>query len=244
VIKIIRSPEHYKKDSDWLSTYHHFSFAEYFDPKNMNFGPLRVFNDDIIQPGTGFDFHFHSDMEIITYVIEGELEHKDDQGNHGVIYPSELQVMTAGSGITHSEYNHSKEKPVRLLQMWIFADTKNLKPSWGQKKYSKEQRLNKLLPVVFPMDRASDTKDNVLRIHQDALFHISTLTPENELGHELGNGRKAYVFVIDGEIKLNDNMMQTRDSARVENENNITIKAIKPTELILIDLPEKYAINK
>ncbi|MFY3741687.1 MAG: hypothetical protein HMLIMOIP_002146 [Candidatus Nitrosomirales archaeon] len=244
MIKIISSPEHYKKDSDWLSTYHHFSFAEYFDPKNMNFGPLRVFNDDIIQPGTGFDFHFHRDMEIITYVIEGELEHKDDQGNHGVIYPSELQVMTAGSGITHSEYNHSKEKPVRLLQMWIFADTKSLKPSWGQKKYSKEQRLNKLLPVVFSMDRASDTKDNVLRIHQDALFHISTLTPENELGHELGNGRKAYVFVIDGEIKLNGTTMQTRDSARIENENNITIKAIKPTELILIDLPEKYAINR
>jgi len=243
VIKIIRSPEHYKKDSDWLSTYHHFSFAEYFDPKNMNFGPLRVFNDDIIQPGTGFDFHFHRDMEIITYVMEGELEHKDDHGNQGVIYPGELQVMTAGSGITHSEYNHSKEKPVRLLQMWIFADTKNLKPSWGQKKYSKEQRLNKLLPVVFSMDRASAIKDNVLRIHQDALFYISTLTPENELGHELKNGPKAYAFVIDGEIKLNDNMMQTRDSARVENENNITIKAIKPTELILIDLPEKYAIN-
>ncbi len=244
MIKIIRSPEHYKKDSDWLSTYHHFSFAEYFDPKNMNFGPLRVFNDDIIQPGTGFDFHFHNDMEIITYVIEGELEHKDDQGNHGVIYPGELQVMTAGSGITHSEYNHSKEQPVRLLQMWIFTDTKSLKPSWGQKKYSEEQRLNKLLPVVFPMDRASGTKDNVLRIHQDALFYISTLTPENELGHELTNGRKAYAFVIDGEIRLNGTTMQTRDSARVENENNITIKAIKPTELILIDLPEKYAINR
>ncbi|MGH9934546.1 MAG: pirin family protein [Nitrososphaerales archaeon] len=243
MIKIIRWSEHYKKESDWLSTYHHFSFAEYFDPKNMNFGPLRVFNDDIIQSGTGFDFHFHRDMEIITYVIEGELEHKDDHGNHGVIYPSELQVMTAGSGITHSEYNHSKEKPVRLLQMWIFADTKNLKPSWVQKRYSKEQRLNKLLPVVFPMDGASDAKDNVLRIHQDALFYISTLTPENELGHELKNGRKAYAFVIDGEMKLNGTTMQTRDSARVENENNITIKAIKPTELMLIDLPEKYAIN-
>ena len=210
----------------------------------MNFGPLCVFNDDIIQPGTGFDFHFHSDMEIITYVIEGELEHKDDHGNHGVIYPGELQVMTAGSGITHSEYNHSKEKAVRLLQMWIFADTRSLKPAWDQKKYSKEQRLNKLLPVVVPMDGAGDTEDNVLRIHQDASFYISTLTPENELDHELKTGGKAYVFVIDGEIKLDDNAMQTRDAAKLEKEDKISIEAIKPTELIFIDLPEKYAINR
>ena len=206
----------------------------------MNFGPLRVFNDDIIQPGKGFDFHFHRDMEIITYVIEGELEHKDNQGNHGVIYPGEVQRMTAGSGIMHSEFNHSKEKPLRLLQMWVFANKKELTPSWEQRKFTKEERTNKLLPVVV----AENTTDgNALHIHQDASFYLSTLTPGSTVEHKLGNGQKSYLFVIDGEIQLNNNLMQTRDAAMIEKENNLIIKAEKATELILIDLPEKYAVN-
>ncbi len=244
MIQVNRSNEHFHKEDDWLSTDHHFSFAEYFDHNKMNFGPLRVFNDDVIQPGTGFDSHFHRDMEIITYVIEGELKHEDNQGNHGVIYPGEVQRMTAGSGIMHSEYNHSKEKPLRLLQMWIFADTRNLSPSWEQKKYSKEQRLNKLVPVVMPLNGTDGSIDNALHIHQDASFYISTLTPGTEVNHQLKVERKAYVFVIDGEMTLNGDTMQTRDAAKLENENKISIKAVKPTELILIDLPEKYAINR
>jgi len=241
MIKIIKANEHYKNESDWLTTYHHFSFANYQNPDKMNFGPLRVFNDDTIEPGTGFDFHFHSDMEIITYLIEGELEHKDNQGNHGVIYPGEVQRMTAGSGIMHSEFNHSKEKPLRLLQMWVFANKKGLTPSWEQKKFAKEERINKLLPVVI----SENTKDgNALRIHQDAAFYLSTLIPGSKVEHTLSTGRKSYLFVIDGEIKLNDNLMQTRDAAMIEKENSLVIKAEKPTELILIDLPEKYAVNK
>ncbi|HWY33245.1 MAG TPA: pirin family protein [Nitrosopumilaceae archaeon] len=239
-IKIIKASEHYKNEMDWLSTYHHFSFADYQNPDKMNFGPLRVFNDDIIQPATGFDFHLHRDMEIITYVIEGELEHKDNQGNHGVIYPGEVQRMTAGSGIMHSEFNHSKEKPLRLLQMWVFTNKKGLTPSWEQKKFSKEERTNKLVPVIV----SENTKNtNALHIHQDAAFYLSTLTPGNQIEHKLSAGRKSYLFVIDGEIKLNNNLMQTRDAAMIENENNLVIKAEKPTELILIDLPEKYVIN-
>ena len=206
----------------------------------MNFGPLRVFNDDTIQPGQGFDFHFHRDMEIITYVIEGELEHKDNQGNHGVIYPGEVQRMTAGSGIMHSEFNHSKEKPLRLLQMWVFANKKELVPSWEQRKFTKEERTNKLLPVVV----AENTKNgNALHIHQNASFYLSTLTPGSTVEHKLGNGQKSYLFVIDGEIQVNNNLMQTRDAAMIEKENNLIIKAEKSTELILIDLPEKYAVN-
>ncbi len=242
MIKIIKSNEHYKKEDDWLTSYHHFSFAEYFDPKKMNFGPLRVFNDDIIQPGTGFDFHSHRDMEIVTYVIDGELEHKDNLGNHGVIYAGEVQRMSAGSGIMHAEYNHSKEKPLRLLQIWIFADTRGLEPSWEQKEYSKEQRLNKLLPVIAPIN-GTGYNGNALHLHQNAKFYISTLTPGAEVNHELKNERKAYVFVIYGEIRLNGNTMQTKDAAKVEKEDEISIKAEKPSELILIDLPEKYAIN-
>ena len=240
MIKIIRSAEHYKNELDWLSTYHHFSFADYYNPDKMNFGPLRVFNDDTVQPGTGFDFHQHRDMEIITYLIEGELEHKDNQGNHGVIYPGEVQRMTAGSGILHSEFNHSQEKSLRLLQMWVLANKKGVAPSWEQKKFTKEERINKLVPIVTP----ENTKDgNALRRHQDATFYLSTLTAGSQVDHKLSTGRKAYLFLIDGRIKLNNNIMQTRDAAMIGKENVLTIKAEKPTELILIDLPEKYAIN-
>ena len=240
MIKAIKANEHYKNEMDWLSTYHHFSFADYYNPEKMNFGPLRVFNDDIVKPGTGFDFHPHQDMEIVTYLIEGELEHKDNQGNQGVIYPGEVQRMTAGSGILHSEFNHSQEKPLRLLQMWVFANKKGLPPSWEQKKFSKEERINKLVPVVT----SENTKDgNALRIHQDATFYLSTLTAGGRVEHKLNIGRKAYLFVIDGIMKLNGTLMQTRDAAMIEKENDLMIKAEKPTEIILIDLPEKYAIN-
>jgi quercetin 2,3-dioxygenase len=240
-VKIIKSDEHYQNKTDWLATYHHFSFADYHNPEKMNFGPLRVFNDDEIQPSTGFDFHTHRDMEIITYVIEGELEHKDNQGNHGVIYPGEVQRMTAGSGIMHSESNHSKEKPLRLLQMWVFANKKGLKPSWEQKKFTKEERINKLVSVVV----SENTKDqNALHIHQDANFYLSTLTPGSKVEHKVGIGRKSYLFVIDGKINLGNNMMQTRDAAMIEKENNLVIQAEKPTELILVDLPEQYVVNQ
>ena len=240
MIKTIKANEHYKNEMDWLTTYHHFSFADYYNPEKMNFGPLRVFNDDTVQPGTGFDLHPHRDMEIITYLIEGELEHKDNQGNHGVIYPGEVQRMSAGSGIMHSEFNHSSEKPLRLLQMWVFANKKGLQPSWEQKKFSKEERVNKLVPVVTS-EKA--TVDNALRIHQDASFYLSSLTAGGQVEHKLNSGRKAYLFVIDGEIKLNGNIMQTRDAAMIEKESLLAIKADKASEIILIDLPERYAIN-
>ncbi len=207
----------------------------------MNFGPLRVFNDDTIKPATGFGFHQHYDMEIVTYVIDGELEHKDNTGNHGIIYPGEVQRMTAGSGIMHSEYNHSAQKPLRLLQMWVFPKKKNLKPSWEQRKFSKEEALNKFLPVI---ESENSENEKTLRIHQDASFYISTLTPDKEITYELKNKRNAYVFVINGEVILNHNHMESRDAAKVEDENRLSIKATKATELLLIDLPEKYALEK
>ena len=240
VIKIIKSDKHYRSQNDWLDTTHHFSFGEYFNPDKMNFGPLRVFNDDTIKPATGFDFHQHHDMEIVTYVIEGELEHKDNQDNHGIIYPGEIQRMTAGSGIMHSEHNHSATNPLRLLQMWIFPNKKNLEPSWEQKKYTKEEMLNKFLPVIVPEN--SENK-NALHIHQDASFYIATLTPRTEINYELKNQRKAYVFVINGEVTLNHDVIESRDAVKVEDENSLSVKATKPTELLLIDLPEKYSLD-
>jgi hypothetical protein len=240
MIKIIKSGEHYHNEEDWLSTYWHFSFAHYQDPDKMNFGPLRVFNDDIIQPGTGFDLHPHRDMEIVTYVINGELEHKDNQGNHGVIQPGEIQRMTAGSGILHAERNRSKEKPLRLLQMWLFANRRGLDPSWEQRRFDKEARSNKLLPVIVP---ENEKDGQALLIHQDAAIYVSLLAPGSRVEHKLAKGRKAYVFVIEGKAKLNSGAMETRDAAKVENESKLSIQADKPTELILLDLPEKYAIN-
>ena len=240
MIKIIKSGEHYHDEEDWLSTYWHFSFAHYQDPHKMNFGPLRVFNDDIIQPGKGFGFHPHRDMEIVTYVIDGELEHKDNQGNHGVIQPGEIQRMTAGSGIMHSEYNHSNEKPLRLLQMWLFANRRGLDPSWEQRRFGKEERMNKLLPVIVPENAKNG---QTLYIHQDAAIYVSFLMPGNKIEHNLAKDRKAYVFVIEGRIMLNNSALKTRDAAKVEDESRLTMQAEKPTELILLDLPVKYAIS-
>lgn len=240
MIKITKSNQHYKNVTEWLDTSHHFSFANYFDPNKMNYGPLRVFNDDIVQPGTGFDLHPHRDMEIITYVIQGKLEHKDNQGNHGIIEEGEVQTMTAGSGIMHSEYNPSESKPLRLLQIWIFADKKSLQPAWGQKKFTSVQRLNQLLPIVTPIESSDN---DTLKIHQDARLYISSLEQGISLNHKLQHGRKSYFFVIDGAVKINDSMLETRDSAMVESQD-ISIKAEKPSEIILVDLPEKYLVNQ
>lgn len=241
MIKITRADEHYRNKTDWLDTTHHFSFGEYFDPNKMNFGPLRVFNDDIISADRGFDFHQHSDMEIVTYVIDGMLEHKDSLGNTGTISAGEVQRMSAGTGIMHSEYNGSKTDLVRLLQIWVFPEKKNLVPSWEQKKFSKEERSNKLLLVVAPDDTMTEKS---LHIHQNAYFFVSSLSEGALVERKLDLSRKAYLFVIDGKIELNGNVMRTRDAARIENDKKLSIEAMIPTELLLIDLPEKYAYNQ
>jgi len=241
VIKIIRANEHYKGEHDWLTTYHHFSFGAYYNPDKMSFGPLRVFNDDIVQPGMGFDFHQHRDMEIVTYLIDGELEHKDNYGHHGIIKPGEIQRMSAGTGIFHSEYNHSNEKPLRLLQMWVLANKKNLRPSWEQHKFTKEQQLNKILPVIVPENAENG---DALKIHQDASFYLSTITPQNSVRYNIKAGRMTYIFVIDGKAKIGNDIIQTRDAVMLQNESSVDIAAQDKTELILVDLPEKFAVNQ
>lgn len=241
MIKIVKAEEHFKFEYDWLTTYHHFSFGEYYNPEKINFGPLRVFNDDTIQPGKGFDFHFHMDMEIVTFVLEGSLKHKDNLGNEGIIEAGEIQRMTAGTGVVHSEYNNSNEKLVKLLQIWILANKKNLKPSWEQRKFSREDKTNKLLQVVT----AENTPLNSIPIiHQDVSFFVSKLDTGQNVKHELNDNRQAYSFIINGQIQLNGKIMETRDAAMVENEKTLSFKAENPSEMILINLPTKFMQNQ
>lgn len=240
MLQVIRADEHYKGQHGWLTTYHHFSFGEYHNPEKMNFGPLRVFNDDIILPGTGFDFHSHSNMEIVTYLIDGELEHRDNFGNRGIIRPGEAQRMSAGTGIMHAEYNHSKENPLRLLQMWVLPNRKNLKPSWEQRRFTEEQQTNRLLPIVVP---ESSENDGALKVHQDATFYLSTITPQNTIQHTIDDGRRAYIFVINGNVEIDGKLLQTRDAVKAENEKTVSITAQTQTELIVIDLPQRFAAN-
>ena len=229
--QIIRSKDRYHNETDWLSTYWHFSFDHYYDPANLSFGPLRVFNDDVVQPGTGFPPHSHRDMEIITYVLEGELEHQDNLGNRGRVHPGEIQVMSAGTGITHAEYNPSKTDLLHLLQIWVLPRTRSLKPRWEQRTFTKAERQGRLLPVV------SGAAGDTLRIDQDAIIYIAALDPGQSVTHPLAQGRRAYAFVISGALELNGNALAAGDQARITEESQLVLAASASTELILLDLP-------
>ena len=229
--QIIRSKDRYHHEMDWLSTYWHFSFDHYYDPANLSFGLLRVFNDDVIQPGTGFPPHSHQDMEIITYVLEGELEHQDNLGNRGRVHPGEIQVMSAGTGITHAEYNPSKSDLLHLLPIWVLPRTRSLKPRWEQREFSKAERQGRLLPVVS--GAACDT----LRIDQDAVISIAALDPGQSVTHDVRPGRRAYAFVISGALDVNGDALAAGDQARITDESRLVLAASTSTELILLDLP-------
>jgi redox-sensitive bicupin YhaK (pirin superfamily) len=232
MIKVIRSGERHHADMGWLSTYWHFSFADYFDPANVNWGALRVFNDDVIRPGQGFGAHPHRDMEIVTYVLEGELEHRDNQGNTGVIHPGEVQVMSAGTGIVHSEYNHSKDRSVHLLQLWILPRTKGLKPRWEQRRFAAADRQGMLLPAV-----SAGNLPGTLSIDQDARIYVSALPVGHAVHHKSRADRKAYLFVIGGGLTVNGIPLGSGDQARIADEPKLSLKATEEAELILLDLP-------
>jgi redox-sensitive bicupin YhaK (pirin superfamily) len=232
MIKVIRSADRYHADMGWLSTYWHFSFDTYHDPSNMNWGALRVFNDDVIRPGQGFGAHPHRDMEIITVVLEGALEHRDNQGNTGIIRPGEVQVMSAGTGIVHSEYNHSKDQPVHLLQLWITPRTKGLKPRWEQHQFRPEDRSGRLLPVVSAGDIPG-----TLAIDQEAAIYVSALQAGQVVLHKSRAARKAYLFVITGSLTANGTPLKAGDQARMADDPELTLQAVEDAELILLDLP-------
>ncbi len=242
MIQTIRSKDRYHAESDWLSTNWHFSFDHYHDPKNMNFGPLRVFNDDTVAPAGGFPLHGHREMEIITYVIEGALEHKDNMGNTGVIRPGEIQRMSAGTGIRHSEFNPSEKDPVHLIQLWIMPALEHLRPSWEQKSFSLSGRKGKLLPIAVPAGKNGNSSSTAVQIHQDATIYTSLLSPGESVVHKLAYGRRAYIFVINGNLKLNGETLAAGDQARVSSEQELQLSAVQgtsstPADFLLLDLP-------
>lgn len=243
MIQVIRSSERYHFESDWLSTYWHFSFDHYFDPANVSFGPLRVFNDDLIRPGAGFSLHGHREMEIITYVIEGHLEHRDDLGNVGVIAPGEIQRMSAGTGVRHSERNASRDKPLHLLQLWIVPAVTHLEPSWEQKRFSLEARTGRLLPIAVPAASAGSLSgESAVRIHQDATIYTSLLRPGNSATQRLEANCRAYLFLITGELQVNGATLAAGDQARITDELSLQLLAAKSAggvaaDFLLLKLP-------
>jgi redox-sensitive bicupin YhaK (pirin superfamily) len=232
MIQVIPSAARHSTDIGWLQSSFSFSFADYSDPDNNNFGAVRVFNDDVVQPDSGFGLHPHRDMEIISYIIEGTLEHKDSLGNNGKIEAGEVQRITAGTGILHSEYNPSKTVPVRLLQIWIIPNQRGLTPSYEQKQFTKEQQLNQLLPVV-----SGNAHANVININQDATIYLSMLEPNQQISYKQSPGRKILLFVIKGEITFNEiETLNEGDSARVTEVSDLNISTEDGAQFILFDL--------
>lgn len=239
MIKTIKAKDRFNAQNDWLSAYWLFSFDYYYDPNNVAFGPLRVFNHDTIQPDSGFGLHPHKNMEIITYVLEGTLDHKDSTGGVGQIGAGEVQRMTAGTGIYHSEYNSSPDQAVKLLQMWVLPNRNGLEPSYEQKKFSVEERTGKLLAVASGQS-ANGTgaqDDDALGINQEVTFYVSKLRAGDKLAHAVGDRRKAFLYVIDGDLSVNQQPLQSGDQARITETAGIELQATADSEIILIDLP-------
>ncbi len=216
----------------WLDTYHSFSFADYWDPKHMGFRSLRVINEDQVAPQMGFGTHPHRDMEIITYVLEGSLAHKDSMGTGSVIRPGEVQRMSAGTGVLHSEFNNSPSEKVHLLQIWILPERRGLEPSYEQKDFPAEEKLNR-----FRVIASHDGRDGSVTIHQDAQLAAAILEKGKTVGYDLGKSRYAWLQVARGEITLNGKTLKAGDGAAVEKESSIELTgAADRSEVLLFDL--------
>ncbi|WP_124727663.1 pirin family protein [Staphylospora marina] len=231
MIRIIRSEERFHADYGWLDTRYGFSFAGYWDPENVRFGSLRVFNEDVIQPRGGFDTHPHDNMEIMTYVISGALEHRDSMGNREVIRAGEIQTMTAGTGILHSEHNPSDTEPVHLLQIWFLPERRNLSPSYAQKRFSEDDMKNRLLPVV-----SGRKVEGTLHLNQDVTVYLSRMDAGHELDFVQEEGRRIHLFVIGGEVEVSGNTLKEGDAARVTDLPRLSLKALSNAHLMLMDL--------
>lgn len=215
----------------WLDTYHTFSFASYRDPRHVHFRALRVMNEDVVQPGQGFGTHPHDNMEIVTYVLEGALEHRDSMGNGEVLRPGEFQRMSAGTGITHSEFNPSATEPVHLYQIWLFPERKGMEPSYEQKRFPEAERHNRLRLVA-----SRDAAESSLRIHQDACIYLASLDDGVTLEHVVATGRHAWLQVLRGDVELNGQALKTGDGAAVSDEERLEITGRGMAEVMLFDM--------
>ena len=228
---IIQSETRGAADHGWLRAKHTFSFADYYNPERVEFGSLRVINEDRIAPGKGFGTHPHRDMEIITYIIDGVIEHKDSMGNGTTITPGEVQRMTAGTGVLHSEFNHSEEQELHLLQIWIYPEKNGLEPGYEQTRFTREEKLNRLRLVG-----SSDGRDGSVTIHQDVNLYSSILEAGNEVALDLANDRKVFVQVVHGDIAVNGQPLAAGDGAQIEGEQTLQIKARSEAEFLVFDM--------
>jgi redox-sensitive bicupin YhaK (pirin superfamily) len=231
MISIRKAEDRGHLDFGWLNTYHTFSFGEYYDPRNMGFRSLRVINEDYVHPGRGFPTHGHSDMEIITYVLEGGLAHKDSMGNGSTIRPGDVQRMSAGTGVRHSEANPSREESVHLLQIWILPNKMGVEPSYEEKKFDDEEKRGRLRLVASP-----DGSLGSISMHQDARLYAALLDAGQEVAHELKPGRHAWVQVARGAVELNGQPLKQGDGAAVSQERELKIVGKEPSEILLFDL--------
>ena len=231
MVQVRKSHERGHVDHGWLDSYHTFSFADYYDREQMGFGSLRVINEDRVQPGRGFGTHGHRDMEIISYVLEGALQHSDSMGNGSVIHPGDVQRMSAGSGVQHSEFNASDVEWVHFLQIWIVPKFTGLKPAYEQKHFSSDAKRNRLRLVA-----SSDGRDGSVTIHQDASLYAALLEDDGVLIHALAPGRRAYIQVARGQAQVNGVQLSAGDGARIFEEDGVTLKGEPDAEVLLFDL--------
>ena len=231
MITLRRAQDRGHANHGWLDSYHTFSFADYYDPREMGFGPLRVINEDRVQAGRGFGTHGHRDMEIISYVLEGALEHKDSLGTGSVIEPGDVQRMSAGTGVLHSEYNHSQRDLVHFLQIWIEPRQRGVQPGYEQKRFSVAQKQGRLRLVASP-----DGADGSVRIHQDAWVYASVLDGADAVSHALPAGHKAYVHVARGAVELNGQPLAAGDGAKISGESELRFGKGQQAELLLFDM--------
>ena len=231
MIKIRRADARGHFNFRWLKTFHTFSFGDYYDPSFMGFRSLRVINEDFVRGGRGFPTHGHRDMEIITYILSGALEHRDSMGNGSIIRPGDVQRMSAGTGVTHSESNPSREEAVHLLQIWLLPAERGLAPSYEQKVFSEEQKRGRLCLIA-----SADGREESVTVHQDASVYASVLNKDDELVHTLAPGRHAWVQLARGEITLSGQLLNQGDGAAISSEAQLALRGLQDAEVLLFDL--------
>ncbi|MBL8502910.1 MAG: pirin family protein [Rhodocyclaceae bacterium] len=232
MILLRQSAERGHANHGWLDTWHSFSFADYHDPAQMGWSALRVINEDVVAPGMGFGTHGHRDMEIVTWILDGALEHKDSMGNGATIRPGEAQRMSAGKGVLHSEFNPSQEASTHLLQIWIEPNVRGVKPSYEQTFFPPEERRGRLRLIA-----SSDGREGSVTIHQDAALYAALLAPGEAVRHALAPGRRAYLHVARGAVQLESQSLRDGDGAKIADEDVLEIAATEDAEILLFDLP-------